>query len=766
MRVLLLFLLGSAAALAGTKRVVLVKLDGVSSEVIERYMAETNPRTGKSRLPWFEYIFAERGVRLANFYTRGLSLSVPSWSMLDTGLPTQIKGNVEYDRYSMWVYDYLNFITYYFKYALKKGVDMESVETLDDLRQPLLIDRFPYTSVHQSYQLFQRGVKWRTLQHMLQNRFTTRPIKELFDEWQIGVGIDTSFQDQMELELIEDIKKQEKVYLDIFSGDYDHIAHLAQDADAQLATLEKIDAQVGRIYTAIQESAMAKETALIVVSDHGMNTAEGVYSQGFNLVDYLGTAEGGGHHVVTNRYPLSAYRLKGLFPFVYQVFTPASQSSYLEGKSQQYPTAMLDLDGNERANMHFRNSDLNQLQILYEQLRAGLPPPVRRAVLDAFFAIVDKHRAAWELELKTLAGEIEDCRRVYRLPPGPEDRKKSFTERDWELGIDKSYLRDINQRERFVKFVEGYDGYLRAMRNLLKQKRDGFDAAKVKADDLFPQRAMGDSNTLFDLQNYVVGLGAQGIVLDVAGKLDWSRTFRRVNYFDLFLQLRVRNNVQKSISPRPVDFTAVQAGGNSVWLSAGQGRELLIEWRTNPQGRLELRCLPVVNFSQTADGQIQWQPGVWKPGLPLQLFEDPERKTDASWLDGWHDEKEWFAAIHRTRYSNGVIGIYEQFHRVPVRDTFQEHRRRLARTDMIIFANDHWNFNVRGFNPGGNHGSFLRISTHSILMLNGGSETGLKQGAQIEEPYDSLSFMPSLLHLLGKDEPALPGPLIGGLHGH
>src|SRR5258705_81143 len=91
-----------------------------------------------------------------------LSAASTNLSMLDTGRPTQIKGNVEYDRYSMWVYDYLNFITYYFKFALKTGVDMESVETLDDLRQPLFIDRFPYTAVHQGYQLFQRGVNWKT----------------------------------------------------------------------------------------------------------------------------------------------------------------------------------------------------------------------------------------------------------------------------------------------------------------------------------------------------------------------------------------------------------------------------------------------------------------------------------------------------------------------------------------------------------------------------------------------------------------------------
>ena len=68
---------------------------------------------------------------------------------------------------------------------------------------------------------------------------------------------------------------------------------------------------------------------------------------------------------------------------------------------------------------------------------------------------------------------------------------------------------------------------------------------------------------------------------------------------------------------------------------------------------------------------------------------------------------------------------------------------------MLIVANDHWNFDVRGFNPGGNHGSFFRISTHSIFMLAGGAKTNLPQGFVVEAPYDSLSFVPTLLAITG-----------------
>jgi hypothetical protein len=68
----------------------------------------------------------------------------------------------------------------------------------------------------------------------------------------------------------------------------------------------------------------------------------------------------------------------------------------------------------------------------------------------------------------------------------------------------------------------------------------------------------------------------------------------------------------------------------------------------------------------------------------------------------------------------------------------------------MIFANNHWNFDVRGFNPGGNHGSLFRISTHSTLMFAGGDNTGIPRGLAVTEPYDSLSVVPTVLALTGR----------------
>jgi hypothetical protein len=115
-------------------------------------------------------------------------------------------------------------------------------------------------------------------------------------------------------------------------------------------------------------------------------------------------------------------------------------------------------------------------------------------------------------------------------------------------------------------------------------------------------------------------------------------------------------------------------------------------------------------------------------------------------------------------YSNALIGLNEQLTRHPVFPddgagltedaklirAFRQRQRHLAEADLLILANDHWNFDVRGFNPGGNHGSFFRISTNSTFMLAGGQKTGIPRGLAVEKPYDSLSFVPTVLRLMGK----------------
>ncbi len=784
---MLLFFLQLVAHGAQARRIVVIKVDGLPYDTVDRFVRARDPRTGKSLLPWFEHVFYERGTRLENFYVRGMSLSGPSWSLLDTGQHLQIKGNVEFDRYTLHSYDYLNFIPFWVANVAAVRVDMPGPELLDEVKVPLLLDAYPYDERFVSFQLYQRGTRWTTLQRGLQNKFERDP-RDLFDEWQLGIGGRNIINAQMERELVEKLGDPKIRYFDLYSADFDHAAHHNRDAATQLAALKELDALVGRVWFAIQGSPLAADTALVLVSDHGTNTDERIYSQGYNLVKLLASREGGGHHVVTKRRLLNDYALKGIYPLIPLIYTTTEDSYYLKGQSTSYPTALVDFDGNERASIQLRNSDLNLIHILLLQLkRADLSPDLRRAATRALFDTINRHRAEWRETFEELKEEIGALRGlIERQRVLVESQPKKWTKEDEDAGRDRQARREYARLDSWRGDERNYTAYVQSLANILALDPARFDAQAVRIEDLIPKGAMGDHNALHDLQNYIVGPAPGGLALAPDGSLDMERSFARVDYFSLLGDVTVRNNVQAGVVNRPVDFVAVRvpvealrdslrAGERAdqvIWLYGGRDRQALILARED-EGGLRLRYLPVANLKQDADGRITFERAALRAGLPLCLFEDaalavPSGSTVEDWLAGWHTDVEWLRASHRTKYSNGVVGLHEQLARHTVEGTdvdapglsneerllrrFRERQRILVESDLLILANDHWNFDVRGFNPGGNHGSFFRVSTHSTLMFAGGDSTRIPRGLAVEEPYDSLSLVPTLLALTGQLE--------------
>ena len=784
--VLVCFMLATAGktCFAQTKRLVIVKCDGLPYDVVDRFVRERDPRTGKSLLPWINHIFYERGARLANFYVRGMSLSAPSWSLLDTGQHLQIKGNVEFDRYTLHSYDYLNFFPFYMNTARGSRIDMPAAEVLDSIGVPLLVDAYPHNESYVTFSLFQRGPRYMTLGNSLQNRFKKSP-KELFDEWTMGFDMRNAVADQLLRELVEKLANPQIRYLDLFIADFDHVAHHNNDDQSHLFVLKQMDATLGEVWTAIQKSPMAEQTALVMVSDHGFNTDQSVYSQGYNLVKLLGSPGGGGHHVITKRRLLLDYSIKGVNPLVPLITTTSRDSYYLKGQSTDYPTALLDFDGNERASIHLRDSDLNLLQLLLQQLkRDDLPDQVRKATTSAFFRTIDNRRSEWQSNLDQLKAElgalhrsVEQQRKLWKTQP------KKFTKEEQQLGRDDDVKRVFVQLDRWLAQEKEYGEYADTLRRLLSLSATSFAPAKITIEEVIQKRAMGEHNSIHQLQNYLVGIAPAGLSLNTDGSLDMRKSFVYVDYFSLLQGINVRNNVQPGISNRPIDLIATRLPAGLVrpllddtdisedviWVTAGADMQALVLARSDSRGQLSFRYQPIRNLTEDSEGRLHFQPQSWQPGLPLHLFEDPQLAIPtgdrASWLSQWHTDVEWLHAVHRTLYSNGLIGLHEELARhttqktslaeAPISDDdrlmrrFARHQRELVEADMLLVANDHWNFDVRGFNPGGNHGSFFRISTHSTFMISGGNNTGLPQATTIEEPYDSLSFVPTLLALTG-----------------
>lgn len=759
-----------AAAAPRVERVVVLKIDGLPPRLVEQFLRQPAVHSrGRGSGKWLEQVFLRGGVSLENFYVRGLSLSAPAWSLLDTGRHLEIRGNVEYDRYTLDVHDYLNFFPFYIKAGVGAQVDMPGVELLDEHGVPLLIDRFPYGAWYQGAQLLQRGVNWKTMDGTLKRTFSAGSVRGFIDEWQVGWSWQASWTRQNEELLIAALKNPAVRFLELFSGDYDHIAHLTNDRVTQLHAIEAIDALVGRVWNAIQESPLGARTALVLVSDHGMNTEPGVISQGYNFVEWFNSAAGGAHHVLTNRHPLQEFKIKGLDPFVSRVITSSAEPGYLQGLGNLYPTVMLDLDGNERASIGLRNNTFNLLHLLLDQLiRKKVTGRSRQAVLDAFFEALDRVRAEWRKDLddldEQLAGLQEHVRAQQRVVAA---LPKKWTPEQIARGAPREASRARRRLQQAAEELGLFAQYAATMKRLLDLTPADFDPGKFKLKDLIPPQSLGPLNSVWDLQNYIVGLAPDGLLLTEDGKLDLERSIRRMNYLPALTAISVRNNVQAAVGPRPVDFIALRGplgeDGEAVWLYRDEEHQALITRRGN-----DIRYQPIARLHAQPDGSAVYEERAWAPGFPLELFEDPAldaRGSDrAAWLSQWHSEREWLHATHKTRYSNGIIGLTEHLLELsPAGSAYLERKRRQRRTDLLVFAADHWNFNVRGFNPGGNHGSLLRKSTHAVLMIAGGEETGIPKGLRIETPYDSLSFAPTILHLMGRTEPGLPGPLIDEL---
>jgi hypothetical protein len=781
----LLLLVLAATVSAQPKRLVVIKCDGLPYDLVDKLVKQRDPRSGKSTLPWIDHVFYQRGTRLSNFYVRGMSLSAPSWSLLDTGQHLQIKGNVEFDRYTLHSYDYLNFLPLYVSGIVGARIDMPAVEVLDSIGVPLMADAYPHDERYITFSLFLRNPRYSTLQAGIVNRFMKSP-KNLFDEWTMGFELRRFVPDELIREVIAKIENPKLRYLDLFMADFDHVAHHNNDLESQLVVLKNMDTVVGQVWTAIQKTPLADDTALVLVSDHGFNSDEKIYSQGYNLVKFLGSRAGGGHHVITKRRLMLDYSVKGINPMVPLITTTSDESYYLKAQSTDYPTAMLDFDGNERASVHLRDSDLNVLHILLQQLqRTDLTPVTRKAATDAFFATLDRRRPEWQTilneldaELGALSRAIEKQRVLWEAQP------KKFTKEQQQAGLDDASKRIFVTLDRWQGQQKEYVEFIGPLRSLLALSRNAFSPNKVKLRDLIPIKSMGNRNSIYELQNYVVGLADGSLVVNANGELDFDQSFRRVDYFSLLHGLSVRNNVQRGVSNRPVDLIAsripsqliqrslddTDLSSDIVWVSAGSDKQALILSRRTDDGGLSLRYLPIRNLTQKENGEFTFERISWTAGLPLQILEDPNLSVPSAdrstWLSEWHSDVEWLHALHRTHYSNGLVGLHEELARhANEKQSLNEpglgdddllmrrligRQRALVEADILVIANDHWNFDVRGFNPGGNHGSFFRISTHSIFMTSGGKNTGIPQAMTIEEPYDSLSFVPTLLALTGE----------------
>ncbi len=341
---------------------------------------------------------------------------------------------------------------------------------------------------------------------------------------------------------------------------------------------------------------------------------------------------------MTKRRLMLDYSIKGIYPLVPLINTTTPDTYYLKGQRTAYPTAVLDFDGNERASVHFRNSDLNLLHILLQQLqRKDLSPEVRKAATNAFFATIDRRRAGWEKQVAEINLELGALRRAMAEQQKLwESQPKKFTNEEQDKGLDDDAKRMLVQVEKWTKQEQLYSEYITTLQNLLSLTPETFVPQRTIIEAVIKKNSMGDHNSIHQLQNYVVGLSPAGLILKSDGSLDIKRTFIHVNYFSLLHELSVRNNVQQRVSNRPVDIIATRISASQfealpetdisddvIWINAGRGKEALLLSKTDTNGELSIRYQPITNLTQDEDGRIRFSSMPWQAELPLKLFEDP-----------------------------------------------------------------------------------------------------------------------------------------------
>ena len=148
---------------------------------------------------------------------------------------------------------------------------------------------------------------------------------------------------------------------------------------------------------------------------------------------------------------------------------------------------------------------------------------------------------------------------------------------------------------------------------------------------------MGERNSVYELQNYIVGGVPGGLQLRADGSLDLEKSFVRVDYFALLQSVVVKNNVQPDVN-RPIDMVATRIPAiqlqqlvneenltaDVIWVNGGSDKQALIMARADSQGNLSFRYLPIKGLTQDAQGNFHFETIAWQPDLPLRIFEDEQ----------------------------------------------------------------------------------------------------------------------------------------------
>ncbi len=782
-------------------RLVLIKVDGLPGPLLEAVLdpdgaeadrlpaphlfrqacARARQISGRSMLlPNIHHYFVERGLRACRVDSATLTLSVPSWSLIDTGQPSLVKTNAYFNRFDGRLLNYLDQLRQSITLLTNGAGRSAALAPLDLVGIPIVTDAFAPSRVWSSLQPLTRQPPteqlaalgrhllsgknrgfdwWKAARRQLARMAYGEPYPEIYD---------ASLAELAAARLLPGSPAVDCVSLLLPA--IDHQFHTDPEYGNLLARLMRLDAWIGSILQAASRGPRGPRTLAVLLSDHGSRFDPVHFNHSFPINRWLRESQFGSHNVVSPvaedfshafTVPSSGVDFNRLYE--------SAASPYgkrIPGGESGYATAFTANNGNARFSAFLRHTDLNRLHLLLlEAKRCRRSPAALRAIAAAYREVLAGCRT-W------LAAEVREARRAER----------ALLELVARLGLESrgprgEEARRLQSQERRIRAVRTA---LEALLQTDREEEGWLDWARrdFEISRLIPKGYLGPPNTLAGLRRYAVGWVRPPV-------LRWTGADEPLAFLDYPELLTSFQAASASSygSRYPFSFFAASMAPPSLGRAARSDIVQAIWIRHAASGR-ELLLL------EAEGGEISLE-NLSGEGWQEQLEAEEKKGVDSPWtLAGraglygrWMTPARWSEELSNSRWGPAPAILadicrpnWRKFaERTALSRRFLPEEAELRREviafdfsrqvpDFHVWTADGWNVNSNSHTPGGMHGGLDRLETRLVCLFWGGSELGLRRGERLDEPYSSLDILPTVLDALGMLGPGnAPLPRSGAL---
>ncbi|HSR51899.1 MAG TPA: alkaline phosphatase family protein [Acidobacteriota bacterium] len=658
-------------------------------------------------LPNIRKFFYQDGVVADNMYSHTLTLSAVAWGVIETGLPSIIKGHGVFSRDTCHLRSHLD--------GLRDTIDQLKVRVpygesrtaatwrLDQVGVPFIFDYYDPLRSWQGPHIYRRsanrelllegGKRWLTadgegalgIARSHVSRFVT--------------GIDyTEFNQEMSAQITaekileKDLQGDER--FDFVSPLFtlmDHQQHVDPHPVNLIHWLTVLDREVGQIFRAVAESERRDHTVVAITSDHGSEIKPGQVGYSFPITKVFRTRQYGGHTVKTllveAAWSALSVPIPGMDrPRIYE----SEYSPYNRGPAGQdgYVTAYIDPFGNGRAATYLRNDDLNRLHLLLMELKNKPDAQKFERLRSLFSQTLDATRAWLEPDLRLLDDYLQGAADLAQNLAAKADRQSFDQARRLRAEINRNRPQvEALQRLLSVTFDKGLEGGLYF---------DQVFSGEFKIEDFLPKQYMGVANSVHQLSRYTLGLDDD--LQWISHTVDPQGQTVPMDYFQLLRDYQAPNApVNGDRNPydlvvTPLDVENLRPALRDKKLVEGEDRLRAAAWilstaKGNPSkggsalavktqdGRIQY--IPIAHLEQDADGRYRFDLNEGKDPLgllhsdsgfrpprpgPAQTVAGASDASQASgrasrsaahlaWMRALHPARQWLEAAHATEYS-------------------------------------------------------------------------------------------------------------------